>query len=96
MAGRTEARKAFELRGPRDSSVIYQRTTTGVELSRAWPLAFETGTWTGQLRDIRGPIVISGKFSAQWVRRDGRWLIRSEVFVPLACAGVGCTYRAVP
>jgi ketosteroid isomerase-like protein len=96
VAGRAEARKAFEITGPRDSTVIYQRTTTAVELSIAWPLAFETGTWTGQLRDLFGPTVISGRFSAQWVKRDGHWLIRSEVFVPLACGGVGCTYRAVP
>ncbi len=96
MAGRAEARKAFEISGPRDSTVIYQRTTTAVELSRAWPLAFETGSWTGQLRDTLGPVVISGRFSAQWVKRDGRWLIRSEVFVPLACGGVGCSYKAVP
>ena len=96
MAGRAAARKAFELTGPRDSSVIYQRTTTAVEISRAWPLAFETGTWTGQLGDTLGAVVISGKFSAQWVKRDGRWLIRSEVFVPLACGGVGCSYHAIP
>ena len=96
MAGRAEARKAFELTGPRDSMVVYQRATTGVEISRAWPLAFETGSWTGQLRNSLGPVVISGKFSAQWVKRDGRWLIRSEVFVPLACGGIGCTYHAEP
>jgi ketosteroid isomerase-like protein len=96
MTGRAEARKAFENSGPRDSAVIYQRATTAVEISRAWPLAFETGTWSGQLRDTLGPVVIRGKFSAQWVKRNEYWLIRSEVFVPLACAGLGCVYKAVP
>lgn len=96
MAGRAEVRKAFELTGPRDSSVVYQRATTGLDISRTWPLAFETGTWTGRLGSERGPIVISGKFSAQWVKREGRWLIRSEVFVPLACSGVGCSYKSLP
>ncbi len=96
MSGRAEARKAFELTGPPDSAVVYQRTTTGVEISAAWPLAFETGRWTGQLRDTNGPVVIKGNYSAQWVKREGRWLIRAEVFVPLDCAGVGCGYRAAP
>jgi ketosteroid isomerase-like protein len=90
VTGRAEARKAFEFIGARDSVIVYQRATTGVEISRAWPLAFETGTWSGQLRDTLGPVVISGRFAAQWVKRDGRWLIRSEIFVPLAYGGLGC------
>jgi hypothetical protein len=40
--------------------------------------------------------VIGGRYSAQWVKRDGRWLIRSEVFVALTCAGAGCEAAAVP
>ena len=27
---------------------------------------------------------------------SGRWLIRSKVFVAPECAGVGCSYAAVP
>ena len=44
----------------------------------------------------RGPPVIGGRYSAQWVKRGGRWLIRSEVFVALTCSGVGCESAAVP
>jgi hypothetical protein len=40
--------------------------------------------------------VIGGRYSVQWVKRDGRWLIRSEVFVALTCAGTGCASKAVP
>ena len=43
-----------------------------------------------------GPVVIGGPYSAQWVRREGRWLIRSELFVAVTCAGAGCGSRAVP
>jgi ketosteroid isomerase-like protein len=96
LAGRAAARQALEHSGPPASRVVYQRRTGDVEVSAKWPLAFESGTWDGHLGDAAGQIVISGRFSAQWVKRDGQWLIRSEVFVALACAGVGCESAAVP
>jgi hypothetical protein len=76
--------------------VIYQREAIAIEASPHWPLAFEEGTWTGHVGSAFGPTVIGGRYSAQWVKRGGRWLIRSEVFVALTCAGVGCEYPAVP
>src|SRR5471032_665081 len=96
LAGRTAARQALEpptTPGPR---LVYQRLTKDVEVSPKWPLAFETGTWEGHLDTIAGPVVIAGRYSAQWVKRGGRWLIRSEVFVALTCSGVGCESVAVP
>ena len=92
MSGRAEVRKAFEPPAP----LVYQRLTKEVEVSAKWPLAFETGTWAGHQGTLAGPVVIGGRYSAQWVKRDGRWLIRSEVFVALTCSGVGCDSVAVP
>ena len=80
----------------RDSSLVYQRDPESVEVSANFPLAFESGRWAGHLGGANGPVVIGGPYSAQWVKRDGRWLIRSEVFVAMTCAGVGCGYAAVP
>ena len=65
-------------------------------MSAKWPLAYERGTWTGHLGTSTGPMVIRGRYGAQWVKREGRWLIRSEVFVALECGGVGCSYNAAP
>ena len=96
VAGRAAARQALEPPAPPASRLIYQRLTKDVEVSGTWPLAFETGTWEGHLGTIAGAIVIGGRYSAQWVKRDGRWLIRSEVFVALTCSGVGCESAAVP
>jgi ketosteroid isomerase-like protein len=96
LAGRDAARAIFELKGPRDSAIVYQRLPRAVEISTNWPLAFETGEWSGHLGSVTGPVIIGGRYSAQWVKRDGRWLIRSEVFVPLHCAGTGCNSKAVP
>jgi ketosteroid isomerase-like protein len=78
-----------------DTALVYQRRTTDVTVSSAWPLAFETGTWTARVGG-KGPALITGRYSAQWVKRDGKWLIRAEVFVALTCSGQGCTSKAVP
>ena len=95
LAGR-EAYKAILERAPiPDTVLVYERTPSEIELSRQWPLAFESGTWSGRLGG-KGQELIGGRYSAQWVKRDGRWLIRSEVFVALRCAATGCTAKAVP
>ena len=67
-----------------------------VTASPNWPLAYEEGRWSGHPGGVDKPPVIGGRYSAQWVLRDGRWLIRSEVFVALTCAGAGCTFSAAP
>jgi hypothetical protein len=82
--------------GNRDSNLVYQRDPGTIDVSVHFPLAFETGTWIGQLGGIGGPAVIGGRYSAQWVKRAGSWLIRSELFVALSCSGAGCSYQAVP
>ena len=88
--------QALEPAGPAASRLVYQRLTEDVTVSAKWPLAFETGRWEGRLGTPGGPVVIAGRFSAQWVKRDGQWLIRSEVFVALTCSGAGCDAVAVP
>ena len=89
------AYKAILERAPvSDTALVYDRKTTGVTVSDHWPLAFETGTWTAR-RGGKGAALITGQYSAQWVKRDGKWLIRGEVFVALTCAGEGCESKAV-
>ena len=96
LSGKESARKALEPPPAPATHLVYQRLTREVEVSSTWPLAFETGTWQGHQNSLAGPVVIGGRYSAQWVKRDGRWLIRSEVFVALTCSGVGCEAAAVP
>lgn len=94
VIGKAAYRQLFVTTGS-DSNVVYQRSPTRVEASATWPLAYESGTWVGRL-GADGPVVIRGEYAAQWVKRAGRWLIRSEVFVALTCAGIGCSYSATP
>ena len=74
-----------------DTATVYRREPDRVDVSDndKWPLAFESGTWTG--RSPRGgQPLIRGRYAAQWIKRDGRCLIRGEVFVALGCSGTGC------
>ena len=96
LNGRDAARKVLEPPPPPDSHLVYQRLTKEVEISPTWPLAFESGIWEGHQRTLAGPVIIGGRYSAQWVKRGERWLIRSEVFVALTCSGTGCDATAVP
>jgi ketosteroid isomerase-like protein len=96
LSGREAARHALEPPAPPSATLIYQRLTKQVEVSPKWPLAFETGTWEGHQGTSAGPVIIGGRYSAQWVKRGERWLIRSEVFVALTCRGAGCESAAVP
>ena len=96
LSGRAAAQEALQPTGPPASRIVYQRLTREIDVSPHWPLAFETGTWQGHQGSVTGPTTIGGRYSAQWVKRGDRWLIRSEVFVALTCSGVGCQSVAVP
>ncbi len=50
--GRTAYRQLIVPAGNRDSSLIYQRDPATIDVSGRFPLAFETGTWVGQLGGI--------------------------------------------
>lgn len=94
--GREAARAIIEPTGDPSTRIIFQRSATDIEVSPTWPLAYEEGTWTGHVGSATEPVVVGGRYGAQWVKRDGQWLIRSEVFVALTCADVGCNFKAVP
>ena len=87
VRGRTEYKTAFG----RDAAMTYQRTTDRVVVSNTWPLAWEEGTWLGTATGQALPI-IGGRYAAQWVRQNGRWFIRSEVFVALDCSADACRW----
>ncbi|HMC56819.1 MAG TPA: DUF4440 domain-containing protein [Gemmatimonadaceae bacterium] len=87
VRGRAEYKSAFG----RDAAMTYQRTTERVVVSANWPLAWEEGTWLGTATGQALP-VIGGRYAAQWVRQNGRWYIRSEVFVALDCNKDACRW----
>jgi ketosteroid isomerase-like protein len=96
LAGKAAYRQLFlqDQRSP--AEILYQRHATAIEVSGVWPLAFETGLWEGRQGKPTGPVVVRGRYSAQWVKRGDAWLIRSEVFVALQGAGAGLEMKAAP
>ncbi len=88
-----EAYRALLEVAPTDQSLTFEREPDFIEVSPHWPLAFESGTWTAR----RGSTaLIQGRYSAQWVKREESWLIRSEVFVALICYEDASAFPALP
>ena len=78
------------------TAIVYQREATAVTVSPHWPLAYEEGKWSGHVGSAEAKPILAGKYAAQWVKRDGVWLIRSEIFVAIDCADAGCRAAALP
>jgi ketosteroid isomerase-like protein len=84
-SGKAAYRKLFEDDDPRSKdTVLYQRHPSGIEVAAGYRLAFETGVFEGRRGGVGGPVVLRGRYSAQWVQRGERWLIRSELYVALS------------
>ncbi len=96
VSGIAEARAVFSPQGDPARRIAYRREAVAVQVSPDWPLAYEEGQWSGHLGGADGEQVLAGRYAAQWVRRDGHWLIRSEVFVALHGSGPGRDFKAVP
>lgn len=90
LHGREAYRRAFSA----DSGMVYRREPDQVQVSSNWPLAWETGSWTGRRANQGGAPLLAGRYSAQWFKQDGKWRIRSELFVALQCSGVSCAWPA--
>jgi ketosteroid isomerase-like protein len=86
-SGKAAYRKLFEDDDPNSSSsILFQRYPNSIDVAKTLPLAFETGVFEGRRGGSSGAVVMRGRYSAQWVKRGDRWLIRSELFVALAGA----------
>jgi len=96
IASKEEAVAVIQPTGDPATRVIFQRKSTKIKVSDNWPLAYEEGEWTGHKGGVDGPVIVSGSYGAQWVKRNGEWFIRSEVFVALDCKDSGCDYQALP
>lgn len=84
-SGKAAYRKLFEDDDLKSKdTVLYQRHPSAIEVAAGQPLAFEMGTFEGRRGGMGGPVVMRGRYSAQWVKRGEHWLIRSELYVALS------------
>jgi ketosteroid isomerase-like protein len=80
ISGKKELMKYIqESTGPR---MYWIRTPDEVLVNPKTMLAWETGTWKGYV-DGSDEAVVGGKYSAQWTKKSGTWLIQSQLFVTL-------------
>lgn len=80
ISGKKELMKYIqESTGPR---MYWIRTPDEVIVNPITNLAWETGTWKGYHEDSE-QAVVGGKYSAQWTKASGTWLIQSQLFVTL-------------
>jgi ketosteroid isomerase-like protein len=80
IAGKAELMKYIqESTGPK---MYWVRTPDEVIVNPKTQLAWETGTWKGYKEDSE-EAVVGGKYSAQWTKASGTWLIHSQLFVTL-------------
>jgi ketosteroid isomerase-like protein len=87
LEGIVAVRQAFAT----DGSVIYERTPDEIQVSDAWPIAWERGRWRG-IDTATDSALITGWYSARWVRSDIGWRIQSEHFVADRCFGAACRW----
>lgn len=66
-----------------ESKMYWIRTALEVKVNEAKGLAWETGTWKGYDPEQSEEAIIGGKYSAQWTKASGKWLIKSQLFVSL-------------
>lgn len=97
VTGRDEYREAFDRAFRELGDIVYTRVPDVIELSDidvagVQGLASESGTWTGSWTSSRGQTRLLGVYDAMWRKRNGRWLIYSELFVALECTGPECQF----
>ncbi|MEQ8242650.1 nuclear transport factor 2 family protein [Fulvivirga sp.] len=81
LAGKDALRNYILAAG--ESKMYWIRTALEVNLNEAKGLAWETGTWKGYDPEQEEEAIIGGKYSAQWTKASGTWLIKSQLFVSL-------------
>ncbi len=76
-----EALSAY-LKSQNGPKMYWIRTPDEVIVNPNTLLAWETGTWKGY-HENSDEAVVGGKYSAQWTKASGTWLIQSQLFVTL-------------
>lgn len=70
------------IKNAKDPKMYWIRTPDEVLVNPQTLLAWETGTWKGYVEGSE-EAVVGGKYSAQWTKKSGTWLIHSQLFVTL-------------
>ncbi len=91
LQGREAQRTAYASRFERFPDVVWTRKPETIRVGADRSFASERGTWIGRWTAAGQPVEVHGEYQAMWRRSDGRWRIRSELFVAFDCTGAGCS-----
>ena len=89
--GRAAEPEAWAAEFARADDLVYVRTPESIEVSSSGTRAAEIGVWSGSWTAAEGMRSLEGRYAAHWVLANGRWKLRSELFVRLRCEGAGCS-----
>lgn len=67
--------------------LTYRRETTQLSLSPLYPIAMETGRWTGRAQNGDE---LGGEYSAKWRCDANNWMLEAEIFMTTRCTGGLC------
>ena len=67
-------------KGPK---MYWVRTPIEIDVNEKSGLAWEAGTWKGYTVDSGQQSVAGGKYSTMWMKINGSWKIKSQLFVKL-------------
>lgn len=95
LGARVEGAGALRQAFASDRSVVYERLPDEIRISDGWPLAWEQGRWRGYDPAGADSAMITGRYSARWVRSELGWRIQSEHFVADRCSGAACRWPLV-
>lgn len=83
LLGAPANRRYYAEQFARRHDTVWVRTPSAIAVMADWQVAAEEGHWT----EPNGPLALTGRYMAQWVRTAGGWRIQGELYVPTACAG---------
>jgi ketosteroid isomerase-like protein len=92
LGARVDGIAALRMAFENDRSVVYERLPDEIHVSEGWPLAWEQGRWRGYDPAAPDSALITGRYSARWVRSEFGWRIQSEHFVADRCSGTACQW----
>lgn len=82
IQGKTAYREFVDAAFADPHPMLFARTPDRIDVGtpEGYPVAAETGRWTGTATDSSGAR-IAGRYLAHWTRRTGEWRIASETYV---------------
>jgi hypothetical protein len=67
--------------------VVFVRSPDSIAVNTVWGQAAESGHWAGTWTQADGVTRVGGPYFAKWLKREGEWLLLTEVFVQTSCSG---------